>query len=339
MKFFKLIFFLFFINIVVLADEVSVFGAGDLESSDPYGLTSSEKVILKNKKSLKKFDNKVKKFDNKVDNIKLNVDSVRSNIDLLSERIDGIESIVDGDSRKLNKTVLKLNKILKNVELQIEKSEEIEKSSLANSDNILKQANDIRDIKELQSIFEEHSKIQNENIKLLQKSVENLTVLLNNINKDYVTKKQFDELVVFINKQNVKNSKKNIKKEEKKFKKTNKELIEEARKLFKNDYFDKAIPIFEYLVSKNYRPAESNFYLGEIWFYRKKYKDAIHCFKTSMMLYDKAKYIPRLLLHSAVSFEKINDLDNAANFYGTLIDAYPDTKEAQEAQKNLSSVN
>jgi len=34
--------------------EESAFGAGDLENPTPYGLTSSEKVILKNKESLHK---------------------------------------------------------------------------------------------------------------------------------------------------------------------------------------------------------------------------------------------------------------------------------------------
>ena len=31
------------------ANEVSVFGAGNLESLSPYGLTDSEKLIIKNK--------------------------------------------------------------------------------------------------------------------------------------------------------------------------------------------------------------------------------------------------------------------------------------------------
>ena len=122
------------------------------------------------------------------------------------------------------------------------------------------------------------------------------------------------------------------------FNKPNIELLQEAKELFKKDYFTKAIPIFKYLITKQYKPAESNFYLGEIWFHRKKYKDAIHHFKTSMMLYDKAKYIPKLLLHSAIAFEKINDLDNSANFYGTLIDVYPQTQEAKQAQINLENI-
>ena len=33
--------------------EVSVFGAGDIDSSSPYGLTNAEKVIYKNTKKIK----------------------------------------------------------------------------------------------------------------------------------------------------------------------------------------------------------------------------------------------------------------------------------------------
>jgi TolA-binding protein len=95
----------------------------------------------------------------------------------------------------------------------------------------------------------------------------------------------------------------------------------------------------ESLIKENYRPAECNFYIGEIWFHRKKYNNAIGYFKTSMTLYDQANYIPLLLFHSAVSFEKLEDIDNAINFYETLIDVYPDKEESKYAKKNLLKLN
>ncbi len=313
----KLLSIILFTVSILSAEEVSVFGAGDLESPSPYGLTSFEKVTLKNKNNLNKFDRKI--------------DDTRSNLEVLSERIEGIESIVDGDSRKLNTNVLNLKKFSKSMELQDVLLEEIKRNILDSDTNT----------NELKNEFENYSKIQNNNIKLLENKIKELTVLVNKINTDYISKKRFNELVNFINKEATKKNKKisTSSKKTNQFNKPKKELLEDARKLFKKDYFTKAIPIFKYLIEKEYRPAESNYYLGEIWFYRKKYKDAIHHFKISMMLYDKAKYIPKLLLHSAISFEKINDLDNAANFYGTLIDVYPDTKEAKIAQDNLVNTN
>jgi TolA-binding protein len=93
------------------------------------------------------------------------------------------------------------------------------------------------------------------------------------------------------------------------------------------------------LIAANYKPAESNYYLGEIWYYRKDYAKAISYFKKSALLYDKADWMPKLLLHSAISFEKTGDFKNAASFYETLMTNYPESKEAKSADKNLSKLN
>ena len=302
-------------NLTLFAGEISVFDAGDLEAVNPYGLTKSEKVILRNKNKLTKFDRKI--------------DDTRSSIELLGERVDGIESILDGESRKLNSTTNKLSKLVPKYDATEKLLDDVSKIQKQNTKeiNLLKEDVDV--------LKDEINTLRIE----LNKSKNNLNSLIKQISKDYATKKQFDELVAFINKQFSKVSRVSKKTKKKKFNKPGKELLIEAKKLFKKDYFTKAIPIFEHLVEKKYRPAESNFYLGEIWFHRKKYKDAIYYFKTSMVLYDKAKYIPKLLLHSAISFEKTKDLENASNFYGTLIDVYPDTIEAKEAQKKLSKIN
>jgi TolA-binding protein len=113
------------------------------------------------------------------------------------------------------------------------------------------------------------------------------------------------------------------------------DMFNEAYRLFKKDWFTKAIPMFEELIERDYKPAASNFYLGNMWYYREKYDDAIRYFKTSAMLYDKADYMPELLLHSAIAFEETNDLGNAVNFYTSVIDIYPNSKEAKEAEKKL----
>jgi TolA-binding protein len=57
------------------------------------------------------------------------------------------------------------------------------------------------------------------------------------------------------------------------------------------------------------------------------------------MLDDEASYIPRLLLHSAISFERLNDKENSINFYKTLIDTYPSSKESKKASKILKKLN
>ncbi len=293
-----------------------MFGAGDLESPNPYGLTPAEKVIVKNKETINKTNQSVKKVDTLIKE--------------LSERLDGLESIFEGDGQKLNSVYLELNKHLKEFE-----SFKIEQEKL--KDDMA--ASNLR-IEEKISKNTASVSTNEENIKSLKNSFDKIVKLVNEINGSYVTKKEFNKLLDMLDKKEQKKSSsskaaapKNVKAEVPN--KSNKDLMEEARELFGKDYFTRAIPILDYLIKANYRPAECNFMMGEIKYYRKKYKDALHYFKTSMMLYDKASYLPKLLLHSAISFEKTGDKDNAANFYSTLIDIYPDSAEAKEASKKI----
>jgi len=299
------------------AEEVSAFGAGDLNSKNPYGLSSAEKNILKNKKTLGNIDSKVK-------DVKLSLESI-------NERIDGLESIYEGDSQKLNESVLKLNDIFKKVE---ENSTLTEKHSA--------------DIEQILVMQEEIAR----NIANLKKAVSKLSKTVNTINKTYISDKEFkSNMNQFITRSEFEALKKKLGQKtsnnstaKTKAKKvtsdlSSKDMFDEAYRLFKKDWFSKAIPMFEELIDRDYKSASSNFYLGEMWYYRKKYEDAIRHYKTSAMLYDKASYMPTLLLHSAISFEKTKDFSNAANFYSSLIDIYPNSKEAKIATKNLSKIN
>lgn len=308
---------------IAVAEEVSAFGAGNLDTKNPYGLNATEKNILKNKKTLGNIDSKVK--------------DVKYTIESINERIDGLESIYEGDSQKLNESVLKLNEIIKKVE---------ENSTLTE-----KHSNDIEDLKNVTSqmltMQEEFSK----SIVSLKTAISKVSKTTNTINKSYISEKEFKsnmnqfitraEFDALKNSLGVKTSTKtkiNTKTKSVSSPLDKKSIMDEAIRLFKKDYFSKAIPMFEELIAANYKPATNNYYLGEIWYYRKKYDDAVRHFKTSAMLYDKASYMPKLLLHSAISFEKTKDFSNAANFYSSLIDIYPESKEAKTATKNLSNI-
>lgn len=115
-------------------------------------------------------------------------------------------------------------------------------------------------------------------------------------------------------------------------------LMSDAKKDFDSKNYTSATSRYQKLVDVNYKPAESNYYLAETWYMRKKYDVAINHFKKSAMLNDKAAYMPTLLLHSGISFENIKDKENAKNFYGTLIDLYPNSSEAKDAKNRLSKI-
>jgi TolA-binding protein len=309
---------LFFVSSLV-SKEISVLSAGNMSSPNPYGLTSTEKHILRNK--------------NKLDNFDTNVKGVKSSVGMVAERIDGLESVVEGNSKRLHKVSYSLNGLSKIIDLNTKR----------NSKKDLDVKNLMDNIKVIVDQLLEEQAMIIQNQEKIKKAQSGLTKLANKINMEYisqselksnmsqfVTQKQFDKLLTLIDKKPI------IKKTAKKKYKSKKQKIEEARVYFKKKFFDKAIPLFEELVEANYRPAESNYMLGEMWYVRKKYKKAIEYFKTSGMLYDKGWWMPNLLLHSAVSFEKIDDIDNAALFYSSLIDIYPKSKQAKQTKKNIS---
>lgn len=115
-------------------------------------------------------------------------------------------------------------------------------------------------------------------------------------------------------------------------------LFLEAKNNFDLKDYNNAILKFEKLIKINYNPAESNYYLAESWFMKEKYDMAIKHFKMSATLNDKASYLPTLLLHTTISFVKIKDRENAKNFCNTLIELYPNSREAEIA-KNFREGN
>jgi TolA-binding protein len=303
-----------FISLTLNANEVSVFGAGDINSNTPYGLTKSEKAILTN-------SNKIKRLNDQIV-------SISSSYDDFNQKLEGIESVYESDSKNLNSVRRDLPNLKNNVLLNTQNIALLSKESESIISNTKK-------IKELTEKLNQFINLQEENNKRIFQSLLVQKKLINSINNNYITKKQFDELVSFVNKKRTTKQvkKKKISKHIKK--RTNSELLKYAIKLFHNNYLTKSKPYFETLVSKHYKPAQSNFYLGEIYYYKRGYKTAIFYYKKSMMKNDQAQYIPKLLLHSAISFDKLNDNENATNFYSTLVDAYPETKEATEALKQL----
>lgn len=300
------------LSTIAISEEVSVFGAGNLDSNKPYGLSTTEKHILKNKSELNSIDTKVK--------------DVKDTIESVSQRIDGLESIYESDSRKINEAVLKINDLVKKEELY---SSEIEKIKAVTA--------------QILQIQEENNTNNNKNLETLKLAIATLDKSINNINsslEQFVTKDELNKTKKSAQKEET--NKTTAKSEEKLSDENanlpNDELLVKAKELFEKKLFNQALPIFESLVAKNYKPAESNFYLGEIWYARKQYNDAIGAFKKSALLYDKASYMPKLLLHSAISFENIKDKENAKNFYSTVVSAYPDSAEAQTAKKSLSKL-
>jgi len=115
-------------------------------------------------------------------------------------------------------------------------------------------------------------------------------------------------------------------------------LYSEGVRLFQKHQYDEAKKRFASTADNHYKPAASNYYLGEIAYYTKNYQDAIFYFKKSAGIYDQAGYMDTLLLHTAISLEKTGDKAQAKNFYQTVIDSYPGKKSAKIAKKNIQKI-
>lgn len=110
-----------------------------------------------------------------------------------------------------------------------------------------------------------------------------------------------------------------------------KSVLAQADKDFAAKKYAKAKEAYQALLDKNYKPAYSNYMLGEIAYAAKKYSEAIPYYKASVNLYDKGNYMPRLLYHTAISCDKIGKTEDANKFYAALKQAYPDSEEAKVA--------
>ena len=309
----KIIPLLFVITSLTVAEEVSVYGASNQDSS--YGLSASEKHILKNQSN--------------ISNLSSKLEEINSLVKSINGRLEGLESTYEGDSRKLNDLSLKLN----------------QSSDLASN--------------------EQASNVNQSDLNSLKAALTKLTTIVNKINAEYVSSTELEKnMQQFITREEFEavkkamgiktpqgSSKTTVEAKEKIVDTTSAvssvelktaddkiKFMADAKKDYDAKVYNSAIPKFEKLIEVNYKPAENNYYLGDMLFKRKKYDQAIVHFKKSAMLNDKASYMPTLLLNSAISFENTKDKDNAKNFYSTLIELYPNSKEAKTAKTNLNKL-
>jgi TolA-binding protein len=288
----------------LVAAEPSAFGAGNLDSPSPYGLTSSEKTVLKNKQELKKV---VVKSNNQA-----------NQVESLRERIDGLQSIVESLSRKSQSNKRSL------LELQDKSSEELKSSDEYE--------------KRLSEIGEKNSQAIEKN-RLL---IEEMGKLIDTINENYVSKDEFNSLVKSVNE--FKDVVAKEFKTKSKSKKSglnsmpNSEVATKAKAFYDKKYYTKGIEYYSHLITKNYKPAYAHYMIGQMKFKRKNYGEAISFYKKSAALYSKASYMPELMLNTAISMDRTKDKKNAKAFYNAVIAKYPNSSQAKSAKKYLESM-
>jgi TolA-binding protein len=276
----------------LFANEPSVYGAGNLDSANPYGLTSSEKRILKNSNQLK--------------NISQSVGSIKRKLNQINESYEGLRSVTEAFG-------LKISKIDKKILAVQDKQNSSDESLSTLQEEVIS----------LKSYVNETRTLQDTNQEKIKLVLGELSSLIDSINDNYVSKDSFSKLEEQVAELLA------AKKVEKVSKKSGATLLKEGTRLFNKKSYSEARLRFAQLVERNYKPARSNFYLGEIAYFQKSYSKAIEYYKKSISLYDKADYIPILLYHTGISFSKLKKSKQAKQFFDALKQGYPNSKEAK----------
>ncbi len=219
------------------------------------------------------------------------------------------------------KTITTLNRRVSELELKIDGM-----SSIIEGLNIT-----ISDMKMSKNDSSVHSYDGNDNTKLIRE----LGIMIDKINSSYVSKEELQKVIdnksIASKISSEKDAKDNLKVE----RSSTSKIYSEGVRLFIKKRYSEAEKRFTITDSKGYKPAASNYYLGEISYYTKNYKGAIFYYKKSVSLYSKASYMDVLLLHTGISLDKTGDKSQAKIFYNNIIENYPNKKSATIAKSRL----
>lgn len=296
-----LLFSLLLLPFSLLADEPSAFGAGDLDSDNPYGLTAAEKKIYQNNKTLKQNNRKI--------------NSHKSDIESLRERVDGLQSVLESIALKSQKNKVALGDMSKSRE------------------------NDGLSTQERLQNLETQIGTNGENILQLKTALEELSKLMDEQSASFVTKEEHNALVEDVNafkvlvagelKKKPKPSGSN---------KSSGDLATQAKKYYDKKNYSKALNDYKELVNRNYKPAYGHYMIAQCYFAQKEYGQAIAHYKESAARYKKASYMPTLMLRTAYSMSLTGDKANAKKFYNAVIAKYPGSREAEKAERYLGQL-
>jgi len=251
------------------AYEPSVYGAGDINSATPYGLTKTEQTILETKKTVQMLYNKMNEQQRKM---------------------DGLTTIIEGQNRE----ILALKEQLTAVENRPEPVQE--------------------DTNQTYSLLLE------------------LGQMIDRINNTYVSRDELKKALAGSRPQSYSGSSVEI---EPQRSNSASDTYRQGVQLFSKRSYGAAREHFLEALAQKYKPASTNYYLGESAYYTQNYEDAVAYYKQSASLYDHASYMAVLFLHTAISLAQLGEKGQAQGFFQHVIDNYPNTKAANIAKKRI----
>ncbi len=323
----KKAFLLFLFIPCYLLSETSVFDNKGIESKKKYGFSETEEYIYDNKKE---------------------IDRVISRLYDVEKKVNSYETTYGGFKEIVRSNSQKISKAEKSLYILIEKVDKLETSIK----NIEEQLSDIGLNLEKQKIDNEKQVQFNETAKAndlaFEKKTNELITSVDLLKKTVVTKDEVKEIIqkLIDDLEATKKENKEIKKllefskPELFFKdKKPEDIYEEAIEFLKKKSYQEArVRLFYLLNHTDYQKPRVLYNIGELEYKEKNYKDAAESFKASGSLDPKASYMSVLLYHAGISYQNINDNENAAKFFKTLIEHYPKSELIKGAKSRLKKV-
>ncbi len=283
--------------VVAGANEPSAFGGGEVAT--PATPTAPSYTLTTTEEDI--LANK-----KEIEALKKRFFELQTQFNSLKERMAGLESVVEGLDEELN----------------------LLKKEFKKADN-----NKIsQELALLRKDVNATIALQKENFEKIRNILKQLTSMIDKINASYVTKDEFQkelkkvygmlgkEPPISLHTSSSVDAAK---------------LYQMARAAYKKGDYQKAKELFDKVIALHYKPAVSSFYAGESCYYSKNYKCALAYYKKSASLYRNAPYTPILLLHTAISFERLGEKGEAKKFFNSVINFYPTSKAAKIAKEHL----
>ena len=301
---------------ILFSNEPSVYGAGNIDVASPYGLTSTEKNVISNRKQIQQLGNQVSEQQRRIAGLTTVVDGLSKQVLDLKEELkekrttdnkqDENTKKQEEDSKKTYTLLLELGKMI----------DQINNSYVTKDDLSLLQMQQAQQQQQQSQQQVQPAPVQRE----YQDDIVSSNTISNNGmiidgREDYSNATQ--DTGVQQNGVDISDT------------------YREAVQNFSHKSYNTATEKFKQAIVQNYKTAPSNYYLGEIAYYTSDYYSAISYYKKSASLYSKASYMKILYLHTALSLSKTGQHDQARGFFRYVVDNYPDTKSAEIAQKNL----
>lgn len=305
-------------SVLALAAEPSAFRAGNLSSSDPYGLTQTEKEIHQNRQSIERLEKRLFALEQKVDSMSSLLEGVVATTRANSEAI-----------RDLTRT-----------------SQQIQESQKRQQEGDLKAKEEADALHQRQGALEKQVNEALSAQAANQKKLADSLAALQKAMTGTVGKESFDKTVkqlvaeIELNRQAiVALGGKTVAPKSEGFEKAPPEtLLNQAKTMIENREYEGAHARLAHLLNLKYKVPETTFYLGTLHYFQNENDKAIAAFKQSAQADDQARYMPILLYYTAIALERQKNNAEARRFHETLIRLYPDHEVSAGAKKRLEKL-